>query len=69
MKEERETDFGYLFAQIKENDFARNLSMTADCIQYVLVSDKQLNDIDLCTKAEFSVLSIESTRRVTLGSN
>ena len=62
IKEERETDFGYLFAQIKENDFARNFSMTADCIQYVLVSDKQLNDLEsFCTKVEFSVLSIDST--------
>lgn len=64
--EEKGSDLGQLIAQIKENEFVRDLTICGKSVQYLLYTDQQLNDLQLfCTNAsQFSVFSIDATFNV-----
>jgi hypothetical protein len=53
----------HLWAQIKDNTFVREFAADSSSLQYIVVSQKQLLDLDtFCTHPiRFSVFSIDST--------
>jgi len=59
----RTDDFMHLISQVKEDSFVHDLTIDSNSIQYVLISEKQLNDMNNCCTHPFtfSVLSLDST--------
>ena len=53
----------HLWAQIKDSTFVREFAADSSSLQYIVVSQKQLMDLDtFCTHPiRFSVFSIDST--------